>query len=101
MTSLVYSSLRLSLSLSQSIVLTGIYSAIPYILLALLILTGGLIADLMRRFIPTGIVRRIMTSSGKTMFDISSLQLSLFEPLQRSALLPLSCSYAATLAPLS
>lgn len=49
----------------QSIVLSGVYSAIPYFLLALLIPTGGFIADALRMFIPTGIVRRIMTTCGE------------------------------------
>lgn len=49
----------------QSIVLSGIYSAIPYILLASLIPSGGLVADLLRKVISTTIVRKIMTSTGK------------------------------------
>ena len=49
----------------QSIVLSGVYSAIPYILLASLIPTGGVIADLLRKVISTTIVRKIMTLTCK------------------------------------
>ena len=62
---ILFNSTNFYIPLPQSIVLSGVYSAIPYVLLALLIPIGGFFADLMRQFIPTGIVRRIMTSSGK------------------------------------
>ena len=53
----------------QSIVLTGLYSAIPYLLLAILVPISGAIADLLRiKILSTGTVRKIMTTIGK--FDV-------------------------------
>ncbi len=49
----------------QSIVLAGIYSSIPYMLLALLVPLSGLIADVLRaKVLSTGTVRKIMTTIG-------------------------------------
>lgn len=46
-----------------SIVLNGIFSAIPYTLLAILVPTSGIIADLLRKdILSTGTVRKIMTT---------------------------------------
>lgn len=51
--------------LLQSVVLAGVYSAIPYLLLALLVPIGGFLADIMRKdCISTTIVRKIMTFLG-------------------------------------
>ena len=47
--------------IQQSIVLSGVYSTFPFILMAILILTGGFLADSLRRRLSTTIVRKIFT----------------------------------------
>ena len=47
--------------LLKSLVLSGVYSSFPYILMASLVLSGGFLADWMRKKIPTTIVRKIFT----------------------------------------
>ncbi len=45
--------------------MAGVFSAIPYILLALLVVVSGQLADFMRKYISTTIVRKIMTTAGE------------------------------------
>lgn len=61
--------------------LSGIYSAFPYVFLAFVIPAGGFVADMMRKKISTIIVRKIMTVSGKsaiTCHEISDPKQKLF-----------------------
>ena len=51
---------------NQSIVLNGIFSAIPYTLLFIVVILGGQVADWMRkRLFPTVVVRKAFTAAGK------------------------------------
>ena len=81
----------------QSVVLSGVYSGIPYILLALLIPVGGLVADLMRKRISTTIVRKILTIFCKQLprpqalsqlFNVFNAKIFLFLSLSLSLPLP-------------
>ena len=50
----------------QSLLLSGIYSAFPYVFLACVVPAGGFVADMMRlKKVSTIIVRKIMTLSGE------------------------------------
>ena len=42
----------------------GVFSAIPYTLLALMVVVSGQLADIMRKYISTTVVRKVMVTVG-------------------------------------